>query len=273
MFDKLRPLGWPFPKKAHQPPDKTPLIATPIPVVEQTSEMRKKAAPEAKAYARERRYPRYPVAGKNLRSRLFYTEDVVLRNLSVSGACINTIRDLSIGGECFLRIRDEQHPLSVRCEVVWRHEDDCGREMFRGYLVGLRFPGLATGDIVRLKDFMRLHGEPDPKPVSDIHAPGALRFHIVTQQHAVLSGSVMLDVGKISRGGMMVRSSILMEPEERYLMKLFLAGEDEPVKVRGRIASVIPRTARGGPGFDIGVEFLGMTPSETARIDRFIRTL
>ena len=141
------------------------------------------------------------------------------------------------------------------------------------YVAGLRFRDISSGEIVRLKDYMRLNGVPDDRTVGDEYGPAALRFHIKPDEKAVLARIETLAVSKISKGGMLIRGSSQLDPEARYSMRMCLADEANPIMITGRIASVIARAEDAKPLFDIGVEFLAMEADDRTRLDRFINLL
>lgn len=231
-------------------------------------------APERRIYERKRRHPRHQVTGRDVHAHLLFSEEVVLQNLSVTGACVRSIKDLQVGGRYLLRIQDKQPPLALQGTVIWKHEQGNGEEMFPGYyLAGIRFHSPTFEEIVRLKDFMRMYGEPDDKTVKDSYTPSALRFSIRKEEKAVLNCPEVHPVKKISLGGMLIESSRQMELEGRYLMKILLPFGAEPIKIKGRIASIIPRSDSPKPQYDIGVEFLDMEIIDKARLDRFIHNL
>jgi len=100
-----------------------------------------------------------------------------------------------------------------------------------------------------------------------------LRFSITPHTKAFLKCPKIMNVRTISLCGMLLESDSAPEIEDRYLMNLPLPHETEPIMIRGRIASILPRTDSSGPHFDVGVEFLAIEDSDRARLDTFIHSL
>jgi|MudIll2142460700_1097286.scaffolds.fasta_scaffold12504_6 Tfp pilus assembly protein PilZ len=225
------------------------------------------------AYPKKRRYPRYPVREMAVRAHLLFAEEIELCNLSLSGACIRTLEDPRLGEKYLLRIRDEKISRAIRCSVVWKREISSNGSMHREYTAGLQFYNMASDDIVLLKDYMRNSGTPIETRISDEFSASPLRFSFATNTKAVLKCPRSLNVKTISLGGMLIESESAPELESRHIMKLPLLRWSEPIKLKGRIASILPRKDSSNPLFDIGVEFLAITDTDRARLDCFIRSL
>ena len=224
-------------------------------------------------HARKRRHRRVAVEGMDLHAHLLFTDEVELDNLSINGACIRTKRDLHVGGKYLIKILHKTTPLYIGGTVVWKRSYVTAEDIQQGHEAGLRFMNISSDEIIRLKDFMRTAGSPNEKRVGDQFTASPLRYTISSHKRAVLKCPAMLDVIKISLGGMLMGSDCALDLESNYPMKLLLSGGAQPIKCKGRIASVIPRTESNIPHFDIGVEFLGMEDGDRARLDSYICSL
>jgi hypothetical protein len=224
-------------------------------------------------HAKMRRYRRFAVEGMDLHAHLLFTDEVELNNLSVNGACIRTKRDLHVGCKYLIKIPHKTTPLYIGGTVVWMRAAVPVEGIKQGYEAGLKFLNIYSDEIIRLTDFMRTAGSRNEKRVGDQFTASPLRYTIASQKRAVLKCPAMLDVMKISLGGMLMKSDCALDHEGTYPIKLLLSGGAQPIKCTARIASVIPRPESNKPHFDIGVEFLSMEEGDRTRLDGFIHSL
>jgi hypothetical protein len=231
------------------------------------------AIPDSSMHAKKRRYPRYIVDGMGIQAHMLFTDEVELDNLSVAGACIRTRRDLKVGCKYLLKIPDRKTSLYIGCAVTWKREYAASEDRLQEYKAGLQFLNISSDEIIRLKDFMRTTGVPDERRASDQYRVSPLRYYLSSKEIAVLKCPEMLNVKKISLGGMLIGSDCTMDIEGTCLIKILLSGEVEPIKCRGRIASLSPCSETSKQHFDIGVEFLSMEDTDRTRLDGFIRSL
>jgi len=229
--------------------------------------------PEDCSYEKKRRHTRYSIEGMDVHAHILFADEVELDNLSVNGACIRAMRDLNIGCNYLIRISDKQPSLYVGSTVVWKNKHVTAEGTSRGCKAGLRFLRTTPDHLIRLKDFMRTSGEPDNRRVDDRFKSAPLRFSIKSNEKAVLKYPEMLNVKKISLGGMLMRSSRALAREDKHPFKIRLSDTSESIKCNGRIASVVMHSENMRPHFDIGVEFLGMNDGDRTRLDCFIRSL
>ncbi len=204
-----------------------------------------------------------------IHAHMLFSEEVVLNDISVTGACIHTMKDLRVDGRYLINISDGKKPRYLRCRAVWKFPDDRAQQ---GYTAGLQFQNIASDEVVRLKDFMRTSGVPDEKMAGDDYKPGALRFMIVSNKKATLKLPKLLPVRKISLGGMLIESDSALGLEERYPLKLPLSQESSSITCQARIASVVPRSGNENPRFDIGIEFLSLKDNDRANLGKFIHS-
>jgi hypothetical protein len=158
--------------------------------------------------------------------------------------------------------------------VIWKRDISHDDSLYKELIAGLQFRNIASDELVSIKDFMRNSGAPAEKRIDDQFGPSPLRFVVTSNEKAVLKFPKVLNVKTISLGGMLIEGDTAPELEGRYHMKLPLPQESEPIKLKGRIASIIPRPGHGStPLVDIGVEFLTMEDIDRTRLDSFIRSL
>jgi hypothetical protein len=273
ILDKLRSIQWRFPKREEPTLPKSRMILAPENAAQADPEnVESIAAPDDTLRTKIRRFTRYSVEGMGMHAHAFFSEEVSLYDVSVNGACIHTTKDLRIGGKYLINIRDGKRSPYIKCRAVWRREGISDVNAQQGYMAGLQFQGIAPDELVRLKDFMRTDGVPDEKRVSDDYEPSPLRFMIVSNKKATLKLPTMLNVRKISLGGMLIESDSALGLEGRYPVKLPLPRESAAITCQARIASVIPQSGSSKPRFDIGIEFLCMEDADKARLDSFIHS-
>lgn len=272
LFHTIRSL-WRFPKKDEPFSEGSRFILAPETHQENRKESTNPSAMDKTAYPKKRRYPRYPVREMAVRAHLLFAEEIELCNLSLSGACIRTLEDPRLGEKYLLRVRDEKISRAIRCSVVWKREISSNGSMHREYTAGLQFYNMASDDIVLLKDYMRNSGTPIETRISDEFSASPLRFSFATNTKAVLKCPRSLNVKTISLGGMLIESERAPKIEGHYLMKLPLPRESEPVRIKGRVACVIPWKESRNPRYDIGIEFLTMDEPDRVRLNSFIQSL
>jgi Tfp pilus assembly protein PilZ len=264
---------WRFPKKDDPFSGGSRLILSSATEQENRKESTNPSVMQNTAYPKKRRYPRYPVREMNVRAHLLFVEEINLCNLSLSGACVRTLEEPRVGEKYLLRIRDEKISRAIRCSVVWKRESSSNSSVHKEYTAGLQFYNMASDDIVLLKDYMRISGTPIETMISDDFSPSLLRFSFATNTKAVLKYPKSLNVKTISLGGMLIESERAPKIESHYLMKLPLPREPEPIRIKGRVACVIPWKESRNTRFDIGVEFLTMEESDRGRLYSFIQSL
>lgn len=272
MFKKFRSMLWMFPGKDGPSLDKFLISSHHNNKTPGTQDKEAEVRPEKKFYPHKRRHPRYPVEGKNVHAHLFFSEEVIFHDLSVSGVCVQTIKDIPVGSRYILKIQGDP-PLSLLCRVIWKHKKEDNETMFQGYLAGLSFLSPTFEEIVRLKDFMRMYGEPDHRTVGDSYASGALRFYIRDGEKALLNRQEVLNVKTISLCGILVESSRQMNVDEKYFMKIHLSSDVNPIRIRGRIASIVASSDSTRPAYNIGVEFLDIEVPDKALFEKFIHNI
>lgn len=225
------------------------------------------------SYEKSRRHTRYSIEGMDVHAHMLFSDEVQLDNLSVNGACVHAMTDLHVGCKYLIRISDKQSSLYVGGALVWKNKLISPEGTSLGCKAGLRFLSNSPDDLVRLKDFMRTSGEPDERRVGDQFISAPLRFYIKSNVKAVLKYPEILNIKKISLGGMLMESPRALAREDNYPFKIRLSDGSEPIKCKGRIASIVRHSENMRQNFDIGVEFVNLDDSGRTRLDGFIRSL
>lgn len=221
-----------------------------------------------------RRFRRFRVENMNVCAKTLFAAETELLNLSVSGACLKAKQSLKATHRQIVRFESENEPLTLPCSVIWENvigdAPESAEKNGPVYKAGVSFTHLPPDKVVRLKDFIRKSAVPYEQKVSDSYKPSLLRFHVRTNNKAVMYYTETLPVKKIGLGGMLVELHCHIPRGKIFLMELFLPKENPPIRFRGRIASSIP-VPYGKPGrFDTGIEFLDMTTTDKFRLSKFL---
>ncbi|MEW6570374.1 MAG: PilZ domain-containing protein [Nitrospirota bacterium] len=226
-------------------------------------------------YEKKRRFPRFSVEGKGVRSKMIFSERAELRNVSIGGACFITSVALRPHKRVLIKIGSERIDEPLKGMSIWTNRNktvqDSGGER-SSYSIGIEFRDVTSNALIQLKDFMRASGVPEEKSLGD-HQPSPLRYAIIRNEKAVINYPETCRVKKLSLCGMLMETDRELPVEQKYPMALFLPKEDEPIKFHGRIASLIPLTDKKRLLYDTGVEFLDLTESDRSRLEGFITTL
>ena len=73
----------------------------------------------------------------------------------------------------------------------------------------------------------------------------------------------------LNEGGIFIETDRPLEPESEVHLQFRIPGDDEPLRVRGRVAW----SARGGPRSGMGVEFEALPPEARERINDLVRRM
>lgn len=221
-----------------------------------------------------RRFRRFGVEDMNVCARTLFAAETELLNISVAGACLKATQSLQTTHQQIVRLDSENKPLTLPCSVVWEHAiDNAARSAEKSvpvYKAGVSFEHLQPDKVVRLKDFIRRSAVPYEQKVSDSYKPSLLRFHVHTNNKAVMYYTRTLHVKKIGLGGMLVELRCDIRRGKIVLIELFLPNENPPIRSRGRTASSIPVPGGESGRFNTGIEFLDMATADKFRLSRFL---
>jgi hypothetical protein len=229
---------------------------------------------EATVDAGVRRFRRFRVDNLKIVAQTLFAVDTELVNISVAGACLKTEQSLKANHRQIIRLHSENMSLLLPCSFVWEGmvgiADEPEEQTTSVYQTGVSFTSISPDKVVRLKDFIRKSGVPYLQKVSDSFKPSLLRFHVLTNNKAVVYCTTTLPVRKIGLGGMLAELPCKIPQGKTFLMELFLPKENPPLRFIGRITSVLPSPRRDRAHFDTGIAFLDMPPADTFRLSRFL---
>ena len=214
-----------------------------------------------------RRQRRFRVA--QLAGTLQFTHPAKIVDLSRSGAAVETTERLAPGRTYSLQLQgDAGVNTSTVGRVIWCKltgmEETDGGESTPIYRAGLEFEGVLPAPAVEILDRM------DEASLAGIDTRLRARYKLSDLASTLLlRDRATFEVRTLSSGGMGAE----MEYSPRIGSMLeFVLPLDEPVEVRGRVVDVNP-AEENARRFLVGIEFVGLAPSQQGHLDRYIERL
>ncbi len=214
-----------------------------------------------------RRHPRFVV--ENLFGKMVSASQVEILNMSLSGVAVKVDRRLNIGTEYSLRLDLKARTSQVRGVVVWSMLSDIRKargEDVSFYTAGIRFTETLSPALATVLDFIQQN-----KLVPEQRVTG-MRFHIQAPGKAILDYPEGYRVKLISRSGMLIETEHNAEIEGVVPMEVDLP-EGPPLMFHGRVASAEESLEGDSRRFELGIEFLNLTPQDQARLAAYIDSL
>ena len=228
-------------------------------------------------YPQKRRYTRYVVEGMDIQAKMVFAEMIELNNVSIGGACIITTKDLKPGDNIIIRIKDENINRPLKCTVIWENEADDKNKEKAGLVTfnkaGVKFEEVKPDTLIKLKDYMRESGIPNEEKLGEEYKPSALRFKVYKNEKAIMNYPMSYPVKKMSLGGMLVEADREFKIEQKYPMAIYLPQDSLPIKIQGRIASLIPIPDEKKNRYDIGIEFLNLSGKDKSKLNKLFSQL
>lgn len=228
-------------------------------------------------YTQKRRYKRYIVEGMEIHTKMIFSEMIELSNISIGGACIITTKDLKPDDNLIIRIKDKNINEPLKCTVIWENEAGDKNKKKEGIVIlnkaGVKFKEVKPDTLIKLKDYMRESGIPEEEKLREEYKSSALRFKVYKNEKAIMSYPVSYPVKKISLGGMLVEAGHKFKIEQRYPLAIYLPQGTLPIKIHGRIASLIPIPDEKKNRYDIGIEFLNLSGNDKSKLNRLFSQL
>ncbi len=214
-----------------------------------------------------RRHPRFVV--ENLFGKMVFASRVEILNMSLSGVAVKVDRRLNIGSEYALRLELQDKASQVRGTVVWSMLSDikkAGSEDVSFYTAGIKFTGTLTPSLTAILDFIQ-----ENKLVPEQRVAG-MRFHMQAPGKAVLDYPLGYRVKVISRSGMLIETEHDADIEGVVPMEVDLP-EGPPLSFEGRVASCEESLEGDARRFELGIEFLNLSPPDLVRLGKYIDSL
>ncbi len=214
-----------------------------------------------------RQHPRFVV--ENLFGKMAHASQVEVLNMSLSGAAVRVDRRLNIGTEYVLRLELSDDEVQVKGVVVWSMLSEIrtmpGRQNASVYTAGLRFIDTSTAALQSILDFVQESQAVPDQPVT------GMRFHIQSRGEAVLDYPEGYRVKSLSLAGMLIETERDVDIEGTVPMEVFLP-DGPPMTFSGRIVSSeesLDEVRR----FELGIEFLDISPADQVRLSKYLDTL
>lgn len=241
----------------------------------------------------KRRHKRITVAG--VYGKIFKTFlNVELLNLSIGGVAIELNDSLSIGKEYTIQLMDKGKPIELKGTVALCVIKESGKDLVdksvNVYHAGIKFDDIFTGKTSSLFDFI----EANKSMPSKVRLRG-IRVAIKSNKNAILCDPSGYKVKTISPFGMLIETTQMMNPEERFPMELYLT-DISPFKTRlhemhedvlikdilfksGKVIKFVGRvvscseTNSDTNRYDVGIELLEMRAEDWANLTEFIHSI
>jgi Tfp pilus assembly protein PilZ len=215
-----------------------------------------------------RRHPRFVV--ENLFGKMVFASQVEILNMSLSGVAVKVDRRLNIGTEYALKLELQDKTTQVKGLVVWSMLSDISRtprgEDVSFYTAGIRFTDALSPALAAILDFIQ-----ENKVVPEQRVTG-MRFHIQAPGKAILDYPEGYRVKNISRSGMLIETERDLQLEGFVPMQVDLP-EGQVLTFEGRVVSSEESLDGDARRFEMGIEFLNMSPEDRARLSQYIDSL
>lgn len=228
-------------------------------------------------FSNKRRHRRFSVEVMDIKGDAVFASEVVINDISITGVSLITDRKLEMGREYSLRLLDHDLDLPVHGTVIWCTGNDAGAEdahRHLKYAAGLQFMDLQQKTIASLIKFIESHLAEKHTQVKVHEMSGCrcnIRFHVDSDETAVLNVAETYRVTKLSLGGLLIQSSHSFASDTRISMGITISGNMH-LSFIGRVASCI--VSPDNPScYEVGIEFIGMPEKDRVALREFIHRL
>ena len=218
---------------------------------------------------KERRsHKRYDVEG--VHGNVLHPSDLVILNMSIDGAAIETSKRLDINREYIFKIKHKGTILSFRGLVIWslltNKEIRDQHKIIPVYRAGIRFIDTLNEKTGKLIDFID-----DNKITTLERRVVGVRFKINTPQNVKIEYPYKYEVKRMSLSGMLVETEYPLKINSRYHIEIFL--DKTELNLVGRVAYCEEINPGRGTKYKIGIEFIKMPDEKQKLIKKFLKTL
>jgi Tfp pilus assembly protein PilZ len=204
-----------------------------------------------------RHYKRFEIEGIDLMSKMNFSTEIDILDVSLCGASFTISRNLKKGEEYQLKITEnDDKTFSVSGEIVWFEESD-SLEIDNGEIVTVFKAGMSFKSVLTTK------GDKLATLIEEKSRAGGQRSRVRGARVKLKEPKALLDdygdypVQEISFGGIKVNTDRQLEIGVEYKMRISIPNVLKPIKFVGRIASSKP-SDNGSPGYWTGIEFIYM---------------
>jgi len=215
-----------------------------------------------------RRNKRYKVEG--VHGNVLHPSDLVILNMSIDGAAIETSKRLEINREYIFKIKHKGMILSFRGLVVWslltNKEIVDQHKIIPVYRAGIRFTDTLNEKTSQLIDFIE-----DNKITALERRVVGVRFKINSPQNVKIEYPYKYEVKRMSLSGMLVETEYPLKINSRYHIEIFL--DKNVLNIVGRVAYCEEISYVSGAKYSIGIEFIKMPDEKREVIKKFLGNL
>jgi hypothetical protein len=213
-----------------------------------------------------RRHQRIVVDVLGITGRLVFLNTVTVRDVSISGVCLEAPRRLEVGRTYAVSMRSQEGTLTVRAIAVWSDSAVESSDTGQGsavYRAGMYFTDMTPESLRRLVDFIASFAGHETVEKT-MHAMSGLRcnmrYALDASAEAVVVSPEDFHVRKISPGGMLVTLNRPLQVGDRYSIELQIPSGSR-LSVQGRIASQT-KSSESDRRYDTGIEFLNLSEED-----------
>jgi c-di-GMP-binding flagellar brake protein YcgR len=215
----------------------------------------------------KRLYKRFAVEDLDVLTARISAAKVEIHDISPTGLAIVGSKKLAIGGDYTVKFGDSNRPFSTTATVKWEmligSRKISEREVAPLYMAGLEFVDVLTARAAPIMEFIAKRMD-----VKDRRLKG-IRFRILSDDRAVLSGLEFYAVKVLSLGGMLIETKREFPAGSSFSMELLLPDDDMPLFFGGRIAHCNAAPRGNVLRYEVGIEFIEMKEQDKARLRGF----
>ncbi|MCK4911055.1 MAG: PilZ domain-containing protein [Thermodesulfovibrionales bacterium] len=219
-----------------------------------------------------RHFKRFQIENIDVHSRMRFSQDVQILDVSMGGASLSINHPLVKGDFYDLKIEHKDHMFTLNGEVIWLDESESleieDGELVSVYKAGLSFRNVFTGKGDRLAELI----EEKARSVSQRHRVRGIRVKL-NEPKATLELQDDYHVREISFGGIQVEAGRRLDTDMEYRMKMSMPDSKKPIQFIGRIASSRAVEDASPPAYTTGIEFINMGVKDLQRIQELIYSI
>jgi hypothetical protein len=224
----------------------------------------------------QRKHKRFKLRLTNIESKMNLVGKVDIVDMSLGGVLMKTEGKLAIGRECSIQLsfRAKQYSvkgLVVRSELYALDEKESGKKPVNLYLVGIMFKEDSTDAVKELLDSIEQSKKVEVPATANWRFRD-IQFNVTTPNEKVLEFPSQFAIQDISKSGVIIRTDQQMKLDSMLLLELSL-GAANPASFIGRVVSCRKARDRSHDGFNVGVEFQGLTDQAFTFLHQFMESL
>lgn len=216
----------------------------------------------------KRKNKRYAVEG--VHGNVLYPSDLVIVNMSIDGAAIETSKRLDINKEYTFKIKHKGSIVSFQGRVIWslltsKEMRDQNR-IIPVYRAGIRFTDTLNEKATQLIDFI------EEKKITTLERRVlGVRFKINAPRSVKIEYPYKYEVKKMSLSGMLVETEYPLKIDSRYHIEIFI--DKDMLNLIGRVAYCEEVVPGSSAKYNIGIEFTNMPDEKKELIKKFLKKL